>query len=57
MSSSHHRDEKGPQDPNNDVGKILRLNDDGTIPKDNPFVGRAGYRPEIYSMVIAPCSA
>src|SRR5215510_10572019 len=45
MSSSHHRDEKGPQDPNNDVGKILRLNDDGTIPKDNPFVGRAGYRP------------
>jgi glucose/arabinose dehydrogenase len=50
MSSSHHRDEKGPQDPMNDVGKILRLNDDGTIPKDNPFVGRAGYRPEIYSI-------
>jgi glucose/arabinose dehydrogenase len=50
MSSSHHRDEKGPQDPMNDVGKILRLNDDGTIPRDNPFVGRAGYRPEIYSM-------
>jgi glucose/arabinose dehydrogenase len=50
MSSSHHRDEKGPQDPMNDAGKILRLNDDGTIPKDNPFVGRAGYRPEIYSI-------
>jgi glucose/arabinose dehydrogenase len=50
MSSSHHRDEKGPQDPMNDAGKILRLNDDGTIPKDNPFVGKAGYRPEIYSM-------
>jgi glucose/arabinose dehydrogenase len=50
MSSSHHRDEKGPQDPMNDVGKILRLNDDGTIPKDNPFVGKTGYRPEIYSM-------
>ena len=50
MSSSHHRDEKGPQDPMNDVGKILRLNDDGTIPKDNPFVGKAGYRPEIYSI-------
>src|SRR5215831_12639165 len=27
-SSAHHRDEKGPQDPMNDVGKILRLNDD-----------------------------
>jgi glucose/arabinose dehydrogenase len=31
-------------------GKILRYNDDGTIPKDNPFVGVAGYRPEIYSL-------
>jgi glucose/arabinose dehydrogenase len=50
MSSSHHRDEKGPQDPMNDVGKILRLNDDGSIPSDNPFVGKAGYRPEIYSI-------
>ena len=50
MSSSHHRDEKGPQDPMNDAGKILRLNDDGTIPRDNPFVGKAGYRPEIYSI-------
>jgi aldose sugar dehydrogenase len=30
-------------------GKILRLNDDGTIPADNPFVGRDGVRPEIYS--------
>jgi glucose/arabinose dehydrogenase len=50
MSSSHHRDEKGPQDPMNDAGKILRLNDDGTIPKDNPFFGKAGYRPEIYSI-------
>jgi len=31
-------------------GKILRLRDDGTAPPDNPFVGRAGYRPEIYSL-------
>jgi glucose/arabinose dehydrogenase len=30
-------------------GKILRLRDDGTVPPDNPFVGRTGYRPEIYS--------
>jgi glucose/arabinose dehydrogenase len=50
ISSSHHRDEKGPQDPMNDAGKILRINDDGTIPRDNPFVGKAGYRPEIYSI-------
>ena len=32
------------------AGKILRYNADGTIPKDNPFVGREGYRPEIYTL-------
>jgi glucose/arabinose dehydrogenase len=32
------------------VGKLLRLRSDGTVPDDNPFVGRAGYKPEIYSM-------
>jgi aldose sugar dehydrogenase len=31
-------------------GKVLRLNDDGTVPQDNPFVGREGYRPEIYTL-------
>ena len=31
------------------AGKILRLNDDGTVPADNPFVGRADARPEIWS--------
>ncbi len=31
-------------------GKILRYNDDGSIPDDNPFVGRPGYRPEIYTL-------
>jgi glucose/arabinose dehydrogenase len=31
------------------VGKILRLTEDGGVPKDNPFVGRAGARPEIFS--------
>ena len=30
-------------------GKTLRLNDDGTVPTDNPFVGRAGYRAEVFS--------
>jgi glucose/arabinose dehydrogenase len=39
-----------PQDPSTQGGKVLRYNDDGTIPKDNPFVGRAGYRPEIFTM-------
>ena len=38
------------QDHNDLAGKVLRLRDDGTVPPDNPFVGRAGYRPEIYTM-------
>ena len=32
------------------LGKIVRLNADGTIPKDNPFVGKEGVRPEIWSL-------
>ena len=31
------------------IGKIARINADGTIPKDNPFVGKDGVRPEIWS--------
>jgi glucose/arabinose dehydrogenase len=38
------------QDPSSLSGKVLRLRDDGTVPPDNPFVGRAGYRPEIYTL-------
>ena len=38
------------QDPRDTVGKVVRLLDDGGIPDDNPFVGRDGYRPEIYSL-------
>ncbi len=40
------------QDPADHAGKILRLNEDGTAPDDNPFVGQAGYRPEIYALGI-----
>ncbi len=31
-------------------GKVLRLRDDGSVPADNPFVGREGFRPEIYTV-------
>lgn len=37
------------QDTNDHAGTLLRLNDDGTVPDDNPFVGQDGYLPEIYS--------
>jgi glucose/arabinose dehydrogenase len=33
----------------NHVGKTLRIRDDGTVPPDNPFVGRAGAKPEIFT--------
>ncbi len=38
------------QDPADTIGKLLRLGDDGGVPSDNPFVGRDGHRPEIYSL-------
>ena len=37
------------QDLDKLTGKILRLNQDGSVPKDNPFVGRSGARPEIWA--------
>jgi glucose/arabinose dehydrogenase len=37
------------QDLSQGQGKIVRINTDGSIPKDNPFVGRTGVRPEIWS--------
>lgn len=40
---------KRAQDLKNLNGKTLRLNDNGTVPKDNPYVGRSDARPEIFS--------
>lgn len=37
------------QDPTNHHGTINRLNDDGSIPEDNPFIGEDGIEPSIYS--------
>jgi glucose/arabinose dehydrogenase len=38
------------QNPKTLGGKILRLTDEGRVPPDNPFVGRADARPEIFTM-------
>ena len=38
------------QKPDDYAGKTLRLNDDGTIPKDNPFAGRKGYNQELFTI-------
>ncbi len=37
------------QDLASGLGKVVRINRDGSIPKDNPFVSRQGARPEIWS--------
>jgi glucose/arabinose dehydrogenase len=38
------------QDLSNHLGKIIRLNEDGGVPADNPYVGMAGARPELWSV-------
>lgn len=40
------------QDPNSHFGKVLRLNDDGSAPADNPFAGRPGHKPELFALGI-----
>ena len=37
------------QEMDSALGKIVRINHDGSIPQDNPFVGQAGVRPEIFA--------
>jgi glucose/arabinose dehydrogenase len=37
------------QDLSTTIGKVVRINPDGTVPSDNPFVRRQGARPEIWS--------
>src|SRR5262249_24996844 len=39
-----------PQQLDSNMGKVLRINPDGSIPKDNPFVGRTGAHPEIFAL-------
>ena len=50
MTTPAAGDVQKAQDPGSAYGKILRFNDDGSVPRDNPFVGKPGYRPEIYTL-------
>src|SRR5438093_1225825 len=49
MTVGDRHEQTPAQDLRTHKGKILRLNDDGTIPPDNPFVDRADARPEIFA--------
>jgi aldose sugar dehydrogenase len=42
--------DQSAQDLSNVYGKVLRMRDDGKPAPDNPFVGKAGARPEIYTL-------
>lgn len=48
-SPSGNLEQHPAQDRSNHHGTIVRLHDDGRVPADNPFVGQAGMRPEIWS--------
>jgi aldose sugar dehydrogenase len=45
----HGAHRKEAQNLGNHIGKIVRVAPDGSVPKDNPFVGRDGAKPEIWS--------
>jgi glucose/arabinose dehydrogenase len=48
IGDRHHQDRA--QELDTHAGKILRLNDDGTAPNDNPFVGQKDAKPEIWTL-------
>ena len=49
MTIGERGDRNRAQNTASHGGKILRLKDDGTVPSDNPFVGKEGHKPEIFS--------
>ena len=38
------------QRPDDHAGSVIRLHDDGSVPQDNPFVGKPGWKPEKYTL-------
>jgi len=50
LAVGERQEQARAQDPMDHGGKVLRLNDDGSAPTDNPFVGRDGFLPEIYTL-------
>lgn len=48
MSVGDRGAQEEAQNKNNHLGKVLRFNDDGTVPADNPLVGTPNTKPEIY---------
>ena len=50
MTVGERQEQERAQNTRDHGGKVLRLRDDGSVPPDNPFVGKSDYAPEIYSL-------
>ena len=50
LTIGERQEQQRAQDIKDHGGKVIRLRDDGTVPPDNPFVGKAGYQPEIFTL-------
>lgn len=50
ISSSERQEFDPAQDMNSNLGKIVRLNDDGSVPADNPFAARGGVSAQVWSL-------
>ena len=50
VTAGDRGDSDRAQELDDPAGSIIRLHDDGRVPDDNPFVGTAGARPELYSV-------
>ena len=50
VTAGDRGDSDRAQELDDPAGSIIRLHDDGRVPADNPFAGRAGVRPELYSV-------
>ena len=50
VTAGERGDTDRAQDLADPAGSVIRLHDDGSVPEDNPFVGQAGARPELYSI-------
>lgn len=50
MTVGERQEQERAQDGRDHGGKLIRLRDDGSVPDDNPFVGRSDMLPEIYAL-------
>jgi glucose/arabinose dehydrogenase len=49
LTVGERQEQDRAQKPEEHAGKVLRLRDDGSVPPDNPFIGKAGWQPEVYT--------